>query len=201
MTHRASSQILESAGGEIGRVVDVIAGLANQTNLLTLNATIEAARVGELGRGFGVVAEDVKNLAKSSAAASEQINDHVRSIAAGTNTAVEGIASISEAVTQIDNTQSAIAAAVEEQTATTAEISRALQSVSHDSASAGARLDQIAAQTINLHGAVGETQEVAARLTVLSADLEAMVGGSNVDAGSTPRVRRRRLVVAATRSS
>jgi methyl-accepting chemotaxis protein len=73
---------LERAAREIGSVVTMIAGIASQTNLLALNATIEAARAGEAGRGFSVVASEVKSLANQTADATRDITAQVAAIQA-----------------------------------------------------------------------------------------------------------------------
>ncbi len=109
---------------EIGKVVDLIRGIAAQTNLLALNATIEAASAGEAGKGFAVVANEVKELAKQTAGATEEIRSQVEGMQANTRQAVTAIEEIVQIISEINLISGTIAAAVEEQTATTSEISR-----------------------------------------------------------------------------
>jgi methyl-accepting chemotaxis protein len=115
---------LGDSSREIGQVIKTITGIAEQTNLLALNATIEAARAGEAGAGFAVVASEVKDLAKETAKATEEISRKIEAIQSDTQGAVEGITEISKIIAQISDIQNSIAGAVEEQTATTNEITR-----------------------------------------------------------------------------
>lgn len=115
---------LGKSSQEIGDVIKVISSIAQQTNLLALNATIEAARAGEAGKGFAVVANEVKELAKQTAKATDDITHKIGAIQTDTNSAIDAIAGISQAVEKLNGISGVIAAAVEEQTATTNEISR-----------------------------------------------------------------------------
>ncbi|MBD7952575.1 MULTISPECIES: methyl-accepting chemotaxis protein, partial [Oerskovia] len=131
-TDRAAStnvtvQKLGTSSQEIGDVVKVITSIAEQTNLLALNATIEAARAGEAGKGFAVVASEVKELAQETAKATEDIARRVEAIQDDTSSAVGAIGEIADIIGRINDYQLTIASAVEEQTATTTEMSRGVQ--------------------------------------------------------------------------
>jgi Methyl-accepting chemotaxis protein len=80
---------LEEKSKQIGQIVDAISNISGQTNLLALNAAIEAARAGEAGRGFSVVAEEVRKLAEQSQAAAKQITGLINEVQLKTNSAVE----------------------------------------------------------------------------------------------------------------
>ncbi|MEN2978565.1 cache domain-containing protein [Tistrella bauzanensis] len=117
---------LVDAAERIGRVVDLINGIAAQTNMLALNATIEAARAGEAGKGFAVVAAEVKNLARQTAQATDEIAAQIRNVQSETDAAVEAIGGIGRRVSEVDAIATTIASAVEEQAAAAAEISRSI---------------------------------------------------------------------------
>jgi len=120
-------QGLSGAAGRIGEVVSMIQDIAEQTNLLALNATIEAARAGEAGKGFAVVASEVKNLANQTAKATDQVAQQISTIQSETDRAVDAIHGISRTINDVHDASGAIAAAVEEQHAAIQEISRNVQ--------------------------------------------------------------------------
>jgi len=121
---------LGSAANEIGDVIKVIQDIAEQTNLLALNATIEAARAGEAGQGFAVVANEVKQLAKQTAEATDDIRKRIESIQGTAGRAVSDIDQIASVVAQVNDVSIMIASAVEEQSISTKDISRSISETS-----------------------------------------------------------------------
>ncbi|QKE63481.1 methyl-accepting chemotaxis protein [Aquipseudomonas campi] len=136
---------LASSSEKIGSVLEVIRAIAEQTNLLALNAAIEAARAGEAGRGFAVVADEVRNLAKRTQDSVEEIRQVIEGLQSGTREvvstmhsshkqaqgsveqveqAVTALRSIGEAVTVINDMNLQIASAAEEQSAVAEEVNR-----------------------------------------------------------------------------
>jgi methyl-accepting chemotaxis protein len=118
---------LSQAATRIGDVIKLITAVAEQTNLLALNATIEAARAGEAGRGFAVVASEVKALAAQTAKATDEISTQIASMQQATQDSVSSVKEIGKTITSISEISSTIAAAVEEQGAATQEIARSVQ--------------------------------------------------------------------------
>jgi len=115
---------LNQATAKISGVINLIQDIAEQTNLLALNATIEAARAGEAGKGFAVVASEVKTLANQTSSATDEISEQVsklQEVAGDTRTSIENIAA---AMARVEESSTAISVAVEEQDAVTREISQ-----------------------------------------------------------------------------
>jgi methyl-accepting chemotaxis protein len=117
---------LSKASENIGQVVGLINEITAQTKLLALNATIEAARAGEAGRGFSIVAGEVKELAGQTAGATEAIAERIREIQGITKTVVRMIQDMAQQNQELNRINTSIAAAVEEQSATTADIAHTI---------------------------------------------------------------------------
>jgi methyl-accepting chemotaxis protein len=141
---------LSKAAGRIGDVVKLITAIAEQTNLLALNATIEAARAGEAGRGFAVVASEVKQLASQTAKATDEIGTQIAGMQAATQDSVAAIKEIGGTIGRISEIASTIAAAVEEQGAATQEISRNV-------GEAAKGTQQVASNITDVNRGAGET--------------------------------------------
>lgn len=117
---------LAAAATRIGDVTGIVSSIAGQTNLLALNATIEAARAGQAGRGFAIVAAEVKDLATQTARATEEIGRQITAIQAATDGAAEAIRDIVGQIHAMNGVTMSIAAGIEEQGATTQEIMRSM---------------------------------------------------------------------------
>jgi methyl-accepting chemotaxis protein len=149
---------LSKAAAEIGAVVTVIRSVASQTNLLALNATIEAARAGEAGRGFVVVAAEVKALAGQTALATDRIGGQVDAIQAAARDTAAAISAIAATITQMSETASAVAASADDQGKASQEIARAIAS-----AAAGAHTVAESIGTVQVAAASGAAQAGAVR--------------------------------------
>jgi methyl-accepting chemotaxis protein len=148
---------LSRAAGRIGDVVKLITAIAEQTNLLALNATIEAARAGEAGRGFAIVAQEVKALAAQTGKATGEIGTQIADMQAATQDSVVAIKEIGGTIERISEIASAIAVAVEQQGATTKEISRNV----HEAARGAA---EVAANISDVNKGAGKTDKVSSQV-------------------------------------
>ncbi|MGH1350946.1 MAG: methyl-accepting chemotaxis protein [Methyloligellaceae bacterium] len=141
-TNEFVSSLSETADA-IGEVVSLIQDIAEQTNLLALNATIEAARAGEAGKGFAVVASEVKSLANQTGKATETISDQIKAIQVATEDSVKAIGGICNQMKSVNEFTTAIASSVEEQGAATSEINRSVQLASEGTDSVVGNISEV----------------------------------------------------------
>jgi hypothetical protein len=141
----------------------VITSIARQTDLLALNATVEAARAGDAGKGFAMVANEVKELAKQTAKATGDISLRIRNIQGNTKDAVQAIGTIGTVINKVSQIAGTIAAAVEQQDATTNEMSRnvaeAAQSTSEGANESQESVKELA-QNVHTVGRTGRSIQI-----------------------------------------
>ncbi len=156
---------LQGTVERIGAVVHIIGQIAEQTNLLALNATIEAARAGEAGRGFAVVASEVKALATQTARATQDISAQITGVQEATRQSIRVIEAIRGRIAEIDHIAVSIAAAVEQQSASTHAIAQNVRHAAQGAATASATVATIGAAT-------GETSASAEKVATLARTLD-----------------------------
>ena len=122
---------LEGRSKEIGNIIKAITAITQQTNLLALNATIEAARAGDSGRGFAIVAGEVKDLARETAKSADDIIHRVEAIQSSSHEAAKAVGDMAKNIEQIQMFTEMIVAAITEQSATTSSISHSFNEVAY----------------------------------------------------------------------
>lgn len=176
----ASTQVeaLGTSAQEIGKVVETITDISEQTKLLALNATIEAARAGEAGRGFTVVASEIKELAELTARATGEIREKIEANQKSASGTVHEINEINKSIHNVNEMVGAIAAAVEEQSVTTREIAenvnqaaQGVQDVNTNLAENTGAAGDIATDIAEVNLLVGEMATRSAGVTTGTADL------------------------------
>lgn len=160
---------LTKVSENIGEVVDMIRAIAEQTNLLALNATIEAARAGDAGKGFAIVAAEVKDLSTQTAKATDDIAAQINDIQSCTKATVSSIQDIGEHINTVMEVTNTISAAVEEQSVATQGISSSIGRASEGSMKAAesvADLSNVIGKTREQSSNVGHTVDQLMNVTV-----------------------------------
>ncbi|HWR42619.1 methyl-accepting chemotaxis protein [Sporomusa sp.] len=159
---RETTVIITNLNGlskQIGKIVNLINDIADQTNMLALNAAIEAAGAGEAGRGFAVVANEVKELARKTAGATDDISMQIETMQTEMANGVQAMERITQVISEINQKSGNIAAAVTEQSAVVGEISTAVIKASEKVNLITGEIEDIADKSQSIASSTTETYE------------------------------------------
>ncbi|WP_371806344.1 methyl-accepting chemotaxis protein [Candidatus Lokiarchaeum ossiferum] len=169
---------LEQKSKEINKIVEVIAGIATETNLLALNAAIEAARAGDAGKGFAVVAEQVRKLAEDSKQAADQINDLIKAIQSEVNEAVNStnstVVSIKDGKTALEGTKVQLDALFNVIEATDAGIRLTIENINNQDSHIGQIAENVESINSVIQQSSGTAQELSSSSEEMASTLEEM---------------------------
>lgn len=166
---------LADAARRVGEVVNIIQGIAEQTNLLALNATIEAARAGEAGRGFAIVAAEVKQLASQTEQATGQISTQISSIQDASKSSSGAMEQVAGQIATLSEIATSIASAVEEQSAATQEISQNVITAARGTRSASSDVSEVTRAIEESSASASQVSSAARELSRLAELLDSEV--------------------------
>ncbi|MFN3347708.1 methyl-accepting chemotaxis protein [Pseudorhodoplanes sp.] len=166
---------LGNAATRIGEVISLIQSIAAQTNLLALNATIEAARAGDAGRGFGVVASEVKSLANQTARATEEIAGQIGAIQSAAADAAMAIDQVNGIIEDMSAIASTVSITVEQQNSAVSLIAEGVSSASGEARTGAEAMSRVSAATAQARTTAADVKALADVLALEAEGLDAQV--------------------------